>query len=124
MSGKNEEGVIKILESLGYQLGLDYERQYPFANNFVADFAFVSEQVVVEVDGVNHLTKKQRLKDKKRDNFFVESGWEVVRINDRELIPEKLSFYKHLIREVIEERREMYNKGDIFQHDHLTFSEL
>lgn len=123
MSGQNESFVMGILDTLGYRLDIDYQRQYPFANHFVADFAFVPEQVVLEVDGKDHLTKAQRAKDKRRDNFFVEAGWEVIRVNDTNLSTERLSFYKHLIQQVVEERRAMYNKGDIYQHDHLTYTD-
>lgn len=118
MAGKNEEPVIKIIESLGYTLGKDFVRQYPIGEKFVMDFAFVNEQVSVEVDGESHKDSKQKRKDEKRDKYLHENNWVSIRIKDEQLkTPYQLSFYKNLIRDIVEERREQWIKGSLYAVD-------
>lgn len=116
MSGKNEDFAINLLTTLmGYEHGKDFVRQYPVGCRFVIDFAFVNEQVAIEIDGMSHSTKKQRLLDKQRDKFLVENNWVPIRIRDSELkIPSKMRFYKNLIRAVVDERREQWEVGSLY----------
>lgn len=64
ISGENENYVIKVLEMIGYHEFIDFVRQYPIGEKFVLDFAFVKEQVALEIDGQTHRYKKQRKNDK------------------------------------------------------------
>lgn len=121
MAGENEEAVIKILDALGYKEQVDYKRQHPVGLRFVIDFAFVNEQVALEVDGRSHLDKKQKQFDTKRDKYLFENGWVSIRLKDSELFGFKRSMYKNLIREVVEERRDQYNKGMLYPLDFNSF---
>jgi very-short-patch-repair endonuclease len=123
MSGKNEEPVIKILDAIGYTNGKDYERQFPVGEKFVIDFAFVKEQVALEVDGRNHQYGRQKSLDKKRDRYFRENNWVPIRIKDKDLFGYKMSFYKNLIKEVVEDRREQYETGRLYPIDFANYVE-
>lgn len=123
MAGKNEDNAIKIFENLGYVLGEDYVRQYPIGERFVMDFAFVKEQLSIEIDGKNHLSKKQREKDRKRDKYLRDVNWVIIRIQDSDMFGYKLSFYKNLIKEVVEERRKQYQEGNLNNIDIIRFIE-
>lgn len=114
ISGKNEIKVIKILENLDYKINQDFVRQHPIGSKFVLDFAFIKEQVAIEIDGKNHKCKKQKNKDKKRDKFLKENNWIPIRINDNEFFGEKGMFYKYLIKEIVEERRNQYKNGFLY----------
>lgn len=109
MSGENEEIVIEMLESWGYKENQDYVRQFPVGSKYVCDFAFLEERVVLEVDGNNHKNIKQIRKDDKRDRFFYRNGWAVIRMTDEQLTKAP-SFFKNLIKEVIDERRKGIKK--------------
>ena len=118
MAGKNEDPVIKIIESIGYILGKDFVRQHPIGEKFVMDFAFVNEQVSIEVDGDSHKDSKQKRKDEKRDKYLHDNNWVSIRIPDEQLKNTyKLSFYKSLIRDIVEERRDMWTKGALYAID-------
>lgn len=104
MAGENENTVIEILNMWGYDIELDYKRQYPIGDRYVADFAFPYERVVIEVDGKNHHSKTGRKKDRMRDRFMRWNEWVVIRIDEAKLKKNPI-FYKHLVHEVIEERR-------------------
>lgn len=104
IAGKNEEPVMACFDSWGYVLGEDYVRQYPIADMYIVDFAFVPEQIAIEVDGDNHKQEKQRGKDLKRDRYLKFNNWVVIRIPERHFFKNP-SFYRYLIHEVVEERR-------------------
>jgi very-short-patch-repair endonuclease len=111
ISGKNEDMVIMVLENLGYKLDVDFVRQHPVGKRFVLDFAFVNEQVAIEIDGENHNNKKQKKLDKLRDSYLGNNGWIPIRIKDKEFFGYKASFYKSFIDQVVKERREQFDKG-------------
>jgi len=110
ISGKNEEVIIEVMKMNGYRLGKDYVRQHPIASLYVVDFAFINEQVVIEVDGENHNSKKQIKKDQSRDFYLRSNGWVVIRIADRNF-QKNPAFFRYLIKEVVQERREQYEKA-------------
>ena len=104
MSGKNEEIVLDILKNWEYKLDEDFKRQFPIGDRYVADFAFPDEKVVIEVDGVSHSHIKERKKDKIKDKFYKWNDWVIIRIPEKKFFNNP-SFWKHLIHEVVEERR-------------------
>lgn len=123
MSGNNEVAVMKIFDALGYKIEIDYIRQYPVGQRYVLDFAFVKEQVAIEIDGKNHLEKKQKRSDNKRDAYLRSNNWATIRINDSDLFGYKGSFYKNLMKEIIEERREQYGIGILYPIDFTKFND-
>ncbi len=48
------------------------------------DFSFPGEKIVIEVDGMHHLTNEQRVKDGNRDDFLQSRGWKVRRFTAKE----------------------------------------
>lgn len=122
ISGKNEAKVIPVIESLGFILGKDFVRQHPIGQRFVLDFAFANEQVALEIDGDGHFAKKQKIKDRKRDNWLHSNNWVSIRIKDKDMFSTyRLSFFKNLIKEIVLERREQWEKGDIRRMDLSTY---
>jgi very-short-patch-repair endonuclease len=123
LSGENEEQVIRVLEGMDYKLGNDFVRQHPIGLKYVLDFAFVNEQVAIEIDGASHKQKKQKRMDTIRDRFLHSNNWVTIRIQDDEFHGYKASFYKSLIREIVEERRKQYKQGLLFPIDFPKFVE-
>lgn len=117
ISGQNETRAIVLLESLGYVLSKDFVRQHPIGEKFVLDFAFIPEQVALEIDGESHNSKKQTKKDSKRDSYLRSNNWVALRIKDEEMFGYKGSFYRSLIREVVEDRRKQWEAGTLFPID-------
>jgi very-short-patch-repair endonuclease len=58
------------------QLGVKFRRQHPLGN-YVADFACLAPKLVVELDGSQHAETPAY--DAKRDEFFRERGFVVLR---------------------------------------------
>jgi very-short-patch-repair endonuclease len=123
ISGQNEERVLIVLENLGYKIGKDFERQHPIGQRYVLDFAFVNEQVSIEVDGISHEQRKQQRKDAVRDTYLLENNWITIRIPDKKFFGASGSFYKSLIKEVVEERRKQYENGRLYPLDFTTFND-
>lgn len=117
LAGENEKDVIRVLEGIGYVNGVDFERQYPIGERFVIDIAFVKEQVAIEVDGNSHKYTKQKQMDKKRDSYLSSNNWVPIRIYDKDFFGYKRSFYKNLIKEIVEERRKQYEIGTLYHID-------
>lgn len=61
---------------------LKFRRQVP-AGSFVADFACVSRQLIVELDGGQHADS---LADIRRDAMLRELGWRVLRVWNNEAL--------------------------------------
>lgn len=123
MAGQNENRVIEVLNNIGYKEDIDYFRQHPIGERFVIDIAFVKEQVAIEVDGLGHDVKKQRKMDLKRDSYLRSINWIPIRIKDREFFGYKGSFYKNLIKEIVEERRNQFEIGTLFPIDFPNYIE-
>jgi very-short-patch-repair endonuclease len=58
------------------QLGVKFRRQHPLGN-YVADFACLAPKLIVELDGSQHMDQAQY--DARRDGFFREQGFAVLR---------------------------------------------
>lgn len=64
---------------------IPYKREHPIGR-FRADFAFLEQRLVVEVDGHEfHHTKKQRENDANRDRILTLLGWRVIRFTGSEI---------------------------------------
>jgi len=116
MAGENEDKVIEVLEGVGFVKGKDFERQYPIGGRFVIDIAFPNEQVAIEVDGKDHQGKKRK-NDIARDRYMMKNNWIPIRIKDKEFFGYQASFYKSLIKAIVDERRGEYNKGTLMKKD-------
>lgn len=123
MAGKNELRVMDLLKTMGYNLKEHYVRQYPIAQRYVVDIAFVREQVAVEVDDKGHNKKERVRSDKIRDKYLLSANWVTIRVQDSDLFGAKGRFYKYLIDEVVKERHEQYQKGRLVPIDFKRFVE-
>jgi very-short-patch-repair endonuclease len=63
--------------------GLKFRRQEPIGK-YIADFACHEKRIVIEVDGRQHSTNKER--DRERDNWFKEQGYKVLRFWNNEVL--------------------------------------
>ena len=68
-------------------LGIQCYRQKPIGEHSV-DFFAPRAQLVVEVDGSQHLGSDHALKDRSRDRYLVSLGLKVVGFNSREVLEE------------------------------------
>jgi very-short-patch-repair endonuclease len=67
----------------GKQLeGFKFRRQHPFGR-YIVDFINLERKIIIEVDGGQHLENK---KDKLRDKWLKEQGYEVFRFWDNEVL--------------------------------------
>ena len=64
--------------------GFKFVRQEPVGPYF-ADFACREERLAVEVDGATHSADMERAYDERRDAFFVEQGYRIMRIQNAEV---------------------------------------
>jgi len=60
----------------GEQLGFKFRRQHPLGS-YVADFVCLAPRLIVEVDGSQHAD--QQAYDARRDDFFKNAGFDVMR---------------------------------------------
>ena len=62
----------------GEQLGVKFRRQHPLGS-YVADFVCLAPLMIVEIDGSQHAD--QAANDAKRDAFFRQQGFDVMRFH-------------------------------------------
>ena len=65
-------------ELRGRRLGVRFRRQDPIGP-FIADFSCRQARLVIEVDGQSHDDSDR---DRRRDRWFHENGWFVLRLHD------------------------------------------
>jgi len=68
----------------GSMFGHQFRRQHPIGP-YVADFACVAAQLVVEVDGATHSSPAELAHDRRRDAFLRRSGWRVIRVQNEDV---------------------------------------
>lgn len=92
-----EKCFIAYLKDRGIDKKYEIEREKSFYPYF-ADFAFNELKLVVEIDGSQHITEKERVnRDIEKDNLITSLGWKVIRYsentvkNDWALIDETLN---------------------------------
>lgn len=64
--------------------GKKFRRQEPIGE-YVVDFVCYEKKLVIELDGGQHMNPEQAAKDKKRDQWFQNQGYQVIRFWDREV---------------------------------------
>ncbi len=83
-------------------LGIQFYRQKPVGAHIV-DFFAPRAQLVVEVDGSQHLGGEHALKDRSRDQYLVSLGLKVLRFNSREVLEESDAVVDAIYRTVAEQ---------------------
>ena len=63
------------------ELGSYFRRQHP-VGPYIADFACMRQRLAVETDGDSHTNESR---DARRDQYFAERGWRVIRFSDAEV---------------------------------------
>ncbi|OAP43364.1 hypothetical protein AU381_27435 [Sinorhizobium glycinis] len=88
-------------------LGARFRRETP-VGPYIADFAWLSARLIVEVDGDSHETDAGRRHDKRRDEFLGAQGFTVLRFDNSQVLdgPDYvfLSIRKHASRHLKAER--------------------
>ena len=73
-----------LLKDLNAQ-GASFRREAPIGL-YIADFAWLSKRIIVEVDGDSHETAEGRRHDKARDAFLQSEGFEILRFDNTQTI--------------------------------------
>ena len=66
------------------RLPMKAHRQYNIGN-YIVDFYIPQKQLVIEIDGIQHLTEEHKEKDQTRDNFLEEQGLMVLRFSNESI---------------------------------------
>ncbi len=65
-------------------LGVKFRRQHVIGD-YIADFACLSEKLIIELDGGYHNTEQQKEADLVRDAWLNKMGYKVLRFTNEEL---------------------------------------
>jgi len=65
--------------------GARFRRETPIGS-YIADFAWLSARLVVEVDGDSHETDPGRRRDARRDTFLRSNGFTVLRFENEQVL--------------------------------------
>ena len=65
--------------------GLQFYRQRPIGN-YIVDFYCPKAELVLEVDGLQHMNKLAMQKDKYRDSYFKQQGVKVLRFDNLQVL--------------------------------------
>ena len=73
---------------------LHFKRQQPIGK-YIVDFVCFSKKIIIELDGSQHLTDENIQKDSMRTCFLEQEGFQVIRINNNEVLnnPERTIEY-------------------------------
>ena len=82
-SQTESEGLLWSLLRSNQLCGLAFRRQHPIGP-YYADFACISQQAVVELDGDYHDHIQEG--DLRRQQFLVDHGWKVIRFANEEVL--------------------------------------
>ena len=63
------------------RLPIRAHRQYNIGN-YIVDFYIPKKQLVIEIDGIQHLARENREKDRTRDSFLEGQGLRVMRFSN------------------------------------------
>lgn len=66
------------------RLPIRAHRQYNIGN-YIVDFYIPKKQLVIEIDGIQHLTKENKEKDRTRDSFLEGQGLNVLRFSNESI---------------------------------------
>jgi len=69
----------------GKQTGFSFRRQH-IVGPFIADFACLSHNLLIEIDGGYHQLPDQQLSDKYRSDWLESKGFHVMRFTNEEVI--------------------------------------
>ena len=64
--------------------GARFRRETPIGP-YIADFAWLSRKIIIEVDGDSHETDQGRAHDKVRDAWMKDQGYTVIRFDNADL---------------------------------------
>ena len=65
-------------------MGLKFRRQAPIGN-YIADFVCKEKNLIIELDGSEHLEERQTQHDEIRDKFLEEQGYKIIRVYNNEI---------------------------------------
>jgi very-short-patch-repair endonuclease len=78
--------------------GWRFRRQHP-VGPFIADFACIAAQLVIEVDGATHGPDAAE-RDARRTSFFQSLGWRVLRVQNAEVYTDLDGVCRRLLAEL------------------------
>ena len=85
-------------------LGIQFYRQKPLGE-YIVDFFAPRTNLVVEVDGSQHMEADHALKDRRRDRYLRSLGLRVLRFNSREVLEERDVVMEAIYRTIVEQLR-------------------
>ena len=86
-----EKAMWKYLQSFR-PLGARFRRQAPIGA-YIADFAWLSARIVIEVDGATHEQPETLERDRRKEAFLRRQGFQVLRVNDNEVIANSMQAF-------------------------------
>lgn len=84
-STKSEACLWKYVLRAGTMKGFKFSRQRPVLN-YIADFMCKELMLIIELDGITHLSKEAFIKDEKREADLKAIGFSILRFSDWEVL--------------------------------------
>lgn len=98
----------RLFGSVDYQRIIYYwDNESGRPNFYIADFVIEPLDIIVEADGVQHLSKDGRKSDAKRTKVLEKLGYVVVRFNNSEIFTLKDEYVLKLIEEAYERKEHL-----------------
>jgi len=83
-----------------------FRREYPIPP-YTADFCCVELQLILEIDGADHLTQKGKERDQVRDEFLNKLGYRIVRIKGFDILRAGSEVLERITQEVTQRMQEL-----------------
>ena len=75
--------------------GARFRRQAPIGN-YIADFAWLSARIVIEIDGASHETETARQRDARKDEFLRREGFTIIRVGNDDVVANSPSAFAEI----------------------------
>jgi len=61
-------------------------RRQALIGNYIADFAWLSARLVIEIDGISHGSEGAQARDERKDDFLRREGFTVMRVGNDDVV--------------------------------------
>jgi methionine--tRNA ligase beta chain len=91
--------------------GYKFRRQH-IIGNFIADFVSLSQKIIIEVDGLIHQTKENKISDTERTIELNKFGFEVIRFTNDEVTGDTDNVLNKVLHKLTEKNLKTFDSGN------------
>lgn len=80
--------------------------------HYIVDFYIAKENVIIELDGIQHGEEKNALLDRERDQLLINNGYQVLRYTNKQVLQNFEGVCKDILNHLKLEEKDLYSKSN------------